>query len=98
MRVYNTCANKKAATPQKEEIMNTKQINTRIAYYDALRMLMKNAKENMRQAEISLDDARTDGTSTAEEKDLAQARYDAAVNLYARLINLPFEYEEEDDF
>ena len=48
--------------------------------------------------EINLDDALTDGTSSAEEKDLAQARYDAAVNLYAKLINLPFEYEEEDDF
>ena len=90
--------NKKAATPQKEELMNTKQINTRIAYYDALRQLMANAKENMRQAEINLDDALTDGTSSAEEKDLAQARYDAAVNLYAKLINLPFEYEEEDKF
>ena len=98
MRVYNTCAIKKAATPQKEELMNTKQINTRIAYYDALRQLMANAKENMRQAEINLDDALTDGTSSAEEKDLAQARYDAAVNLYAKLINLPFEYEEEDEF
>lgn len=98
MRVYNTCANKKAATPQKEGLMNTKQINTRIAYYDALSKLMANAKENMRQAEISLDDANTDGMATAEEKDLAQARYDAAVNLYARLINLPFEYEEEDEF
>lgn len=98
MRVYNTCAIKKAATPQKEEIMNTKQINTRIAYYDALRKLMANAKENMRQAEISLDDAHTDGTATAEEKDLAEARYDAAVNLYARLLDLPLEYEEEDTF
>lgn len=78
--------------------MNMKQVQTRIAYYDALRKLMANAKENMRQAEINLDDALTDGTSTAEEKDLAQARYDAAVNLYARLINLPFKYEEEDDF
>ena len=58
--------NKKAATPQKEELMNTKQINTRIAYYDALRQLMANAKENMRQAEINLDDALTDGTSSAE--------------------------------
>jgi hypothetical protein len=78
--------------------MNMKQVQTRVAYYDALRKLMANAKENMRQAEINLDDAHTDGTSSAEEKDLAQARYDAAVNLYARLINLPFEYEEEDDF
>lgn len=78
--------------------MNMKQVQTRIAYYDALRKLMADAKENMRQAEISLDDAHTDGTSSAEEKDLAQARYDAAVNLYARLINLPFGYEEEDDF
>lgn len=78
--------------------MNMKQVRTRIAYYDALHKLMANAKENMRQAEINLDDALTDGTSSAEEKDLAQARYDAAVNLYARLINLPFEYEEEDDF
>lgn len=78
--------------------MNTKQINTRIAYYNALRKLMANAKEEMRQAEISLDDAHTDGTSSAEEKDLAQARYDAAVNLYARLLNLPLEYEEEDTF
>lgn len=78
--------------------MNMKQVQTRIAYYDALRQLMANAKENMRQAEINLDDALTDGTATAEEKDLAQARYDASVNLYARLINLPFEYEEEDDF
>lgn len=78
--------------------MNTKQINTRIAYYNALRQLMANAKENMRQAEISLDDALTDGTATAEEKDLAQARYDAAVSLCARLINLPLEYNEEDDF
>lgn len=78
--------------------MNMKQVQTRIAYYDALRKLMANAKAEMRQAEINLDDANTDGTSTAEEKDLAQARYDAAVNLYARLINLPFEYEEEDDF
>lgn len=78
--------------------MNMKQVQTRIAYYDALRQLMANAKENMRQAEISLDDALTDGTSTAEEKDLAQARYDAAVSLYARLINIPLEYEEEDNF
>ena len=78
--------------------MNMKQVQTRIAYYDALRQLMANAKENMRQAEISLDDALTDGTSTAEEKDLAQARYDAAVSLYAQLINIPFEYEEEDNF
>ena len=78
--------------------MNMKQVQTRIAYYDALRQLMANAKENMRQAEINLDDALTDGTATAEEKDLAQARYDASVNLYARLINLPFEYEEEDKF
>ena len=71
---------------------------TDIVYYDALRQLMANAKENLRQAEINLDDALTDGTSSAEEKDLAQARYDAAVNLYAKLINLPFEYEEEDEF
>lgn len=78
--------------------MNMKQVQTRIAYYDALRQLMANAKENMHRAEISLDDAKTDGISTSAEKDLAQARYDAAVNLYARLINLPFEYEEEDDF
>ena len=78
--------------------MNMKQVQTRIAYYDALRQLMANAKENMRQAEINLDDTLTDGTSSAEEKDIAQARYDAAVNLYSRLINLPFEYEEEDDF
>lgn len=78
--------------------MNMKQVQTRIAYYDALRQLMANAKENMRQAEINLDDALTDGTSSAEEKDLAQARYDAAVNLCARLINLPLEYNEEDDF
>ena len=78
--------------------MNMKQVQTRIAYYDALRQLMANAKENMRQAEINLDDALTDGTSTAEEKDLAQARYDAAVNLYAQLINIPLEYEEEDNF
>lgn len=78
--------------------MNMKQVQTRIAYYDALRQLMANAKENMRQAEINLDDALTDGTATAEEKDLAQARYDAAVNLYARLINVPLEYEEEDEF
>ena len=90
--------NKKAATPQKEELMNTKQINTRIAYYDALRQLMANAKENMRQAEINLDDALNDSASTAEEQDLAQARYDAAVNLYARLINSSLEYEEEDEF
>nr|DAU20872.1 MAG TPA: hypothetical protein [Bacteriophage sp.] len=98
MRVYNTCAIKKRRPRRKRKFMNTKQINTRIAYYDALRKLMANAKENMRQAEINLDDALTDGTAAAEEKDLAQARYDAAVNLYARLINLPFEYEEEDDF
>lgn len=78
--------------------MNIKQVQTRIAYYDALRQLMANAKENMRQAEINLDDALNDGTATAEEKDLAQARYDAAVNLYARLINVPLEYEEEDEF
>ena len=78
--------------------MNMKQVQTRIAYYDALRKLMANAKENMRQAEINLDDALTDGTSTAEEKDIAQARYDAAINLYAKLINMPFEYEEEDEF
>lgn len=78
--------------------MNMKQVQTRIAYYDALRQLMANAKENMRQAEINLDDALTDGTSTAEEKDIAQARYDAAVSLCARLINLPLEYNEEDDF
>ena len=78
--------------------MNMKQVQTRIAYYDALRQLMANAKENMRQAEINLDDALNDGTATAEEKDLAQARYDAAVNLYARLINVPLEYEEEDEF
>lgn len=78
--------------------MNMKQVQTRIAYYDALRQLMANAKENMRQAEINLDDALTDGTSSAEEKDLAQARYDAAVSLCARLINLPLEYNEEDDF
>ena len=77
--------------------MNMKQVQTRIAYYDALRQLMANAKENMRQAEISLDDALTDGTSSAEEKDIAQARYDAAVNLYAKLINMPFEYEEKED-
>lgn len=75
-----------------------KQVQTRIAYYDALRKLMADAREDMRRAEINLDDALTDGTATAEEKDLAQARYDAAVNLYARLINLPFEYEEGDDF
>ena len=98
MWVYNTCAIKKRQPRRKKELMNTKQINTRIAYYDALRQLMANAKENMRQAEINLDDALTDGTSSAEEKDLAQARYDAAVNLYAKLINLPFEYEEEDEF
>ena len=78
--------------------MNMKQVQTRIAYYDALRQLMANAKENMRQAEINLDDALTDSTSTAEEKDLAQARYDAAVSLCARLINLPLEYNEEDEF
>ena len=78
--------------------MNMKQVQTRIAYYDALRQLMANAKENMRQAEINLDDALTDSTSSAEEKDLAQARYDAAVNLYARLINSSLEYEEEDEF
>ena len=78
--------------------MNMKQVQTRIAYYDALRQLMANAKENMRQAEINLDDALTDGTSSAEEKDIAQARYDAAVNLYARLINSSLEYEEEDEF
>ena len=78
--------------------MNMKQVQTRIAYYDALRQLMANAKENMRQAEINLDDALNDSTATAEETDLAQARYDAAVNLYAKLINLPFEYEEEDEF
>ena len=78
--------------------MTLKQVQTRIADYDALRQLMANAKENMRQAEINLDDVLTDSTSSAEEKDLAQARYDAAVNLYAKLINLPFEYEEEDDF
>lgn len=78
--------------------MNMKQINTRIAYYDALRKLMANAKEEMRQAEISLDDALDDDTATAEEQDLAQARYDAAVSLCARLINLPLEYNEEDDF
>lgn len=78
--------------------MNMKQVQTRIAYYDALRQLMANAKENMRQAEINLDDALTDGTSSAEEKDIAQARYDAAVSLCARLINLPLEYNEEDDF
>ena len=90
--------NKKAATPQKEELMNMKQVQTRIAYYDALRQLMANAKENMRQAEINLDDALTDCTSSAEEKDIAQARYDAAVNLYARLINSSLEYEEEDEF
>ena len=78
--------------------MKMKQVQTRIAYYDALRQLMANAKENMRQAEINLDDALTDGTSSAEEKDLAQARYDAAVNLYARLINSSLEYEEEDEF
>ena len=78
--------------------MNMKQVQTRIAYYDALRQLMANAKENMRQAEINLDDALTDGTATAEEKDLAQARYDAAISLYSRLINIPLEYEEEDDF
>lgn len=78
--------------------MNMKQVQTRIAYYDALRQLMANAKENMRQAEINLDDALTDGTSSAEEKDLAQARYDAAVSLCARLINLPLEYNEEDNF
>ena len=78
--------------------MNMKQVQTRIAYYDALRQLMANAKENMRQAEINLDDALTDSTSPAEEKDLAQARYDAAVNLYARLINSSLEYEEEDEF
>lgn len=78
--------------------MNMKQVQTRIAYYDALHRMMANAREDMRRAEISLDDARTDCTVTAEEKDLAQAKYDAAVNLYARLINLPFEYEEEDDF
>lgn len=78
--------------------MNMKQVQTRIAYYDALRQLMANAKENMRQAEINLDDALTDSTSSAEEKDLAQARYDAAVSLCARLINLPLEYNEEDDF
>ena len=78
--------------------MDMKQVQTRIAYYDALRQLMANAKENMRQAEINLDDALTDGTSSAEEKDIAQARYDAAVNLYARLINIPLEYEEEDEF
>lgn len=78
--------------------MNMKQVQTRIAYYDALCRLMANAREDMRRAEINLDDANTDGTATAEEKDLAQAKYDAAVNLYARLINLPFEYEEEDDF
>ena len=71
---------------------------TDIVYYDALRQLMANAKENLRQAEINLDDALTDGTSSAEEKDLAQAMYDAAVNLYVKLINLPFEYEEEDEF
>ena len=71
---------------------------TDIVYYDALRQLMANAKENLRQAGINLDDALTDGTSSAEEKDLAQARYDAAVNLYVKLINLPFEYEEEDEF
>ena len=98
MWVYNTCAIKKRQPRRKKELMNTKQINTRIAYYDALRQLMANAKENMRQAEINLDDALTDSTSSAEEKDLAQARYDAVVNLYAKLINLPFEYEEEDDF
>lgn len=90
--------NKKSGNPAERGIMNTKQINTRIAYYDALRQLMANAKENLRQAGINLDDALTDGTSSAEEKDLAQARYDAAVNLYAKLINLPFEYEEEDEF
>ena len=78
--------------------MNMKQVQTRIAYYDALRKLMANAKENMRQAEINLDDALNDSTATAEEKDLAQARYDAAVSLCARLINLPLEYNEEDDF
>lgn len=78
--------------------MNMKQVQTRIAYYDALRQLMANVKENMRQAEINLDDALTDSTSSAEEKDLAQARYDAAVSLCARLINLPLEYNEEDDF
>ena len=78
--------------------MNMKQVQTRIAYYDALRQLMANAKENMRQAEINLDDALNDSTATAEEKDIAQARYDAAVNLCAKLINLPFEYEEEDEF
>ena len=78
--------------------MNMKQVQTRIAYYDALRQLMANAKENMRQAEINLDDALTDCTSSAEEKDIAQARYDAAVNLYARLINSSLEYEEEDEF
>ena len=78
--------------------MNMKQVQTRIAYYDALRQLMANAKENMRQAEINLDDALTDGTSSAEEKDLAQARYDAAISLYSRLINIPLEYEEEDEF
>lgn len=78
--------------------MNMKQVQTRIAYYDALRQLMANAKENMRQAEINLDDALTDGTSSAEEKDIAQAKYDAAVSLCARLINLPLEYNEEDDF
>ena len=78
--------------------MNMKQVQTRIAYYDALRQLMANAKENMRQAEINLDDALNDSTSTAEEKDLAQARYDAAINLYAKLINMPLEYEEEDEF
>ena len=78
--------------------MNMKQVQTRIAYYDALRQPMANAKENMRQAEINLDDALNDSTATAEEKDLAQARYDAAINLYAKLINMPFEYEEEDEF
>ena len=78
--------------------MNMKQVQTRIAYYDALRQLMANAKENMRQAEINLDDALTDSTSSAEEKDLAQARYDAAISLYSRLINIPLEYEEEDEF
>lgn len=78
--------------------MNLKQINTRIAYYDALRRMMAEVGESMREAEINLDDALNGGTATNEEKDLAQARYDAAINLYARLINLNFEYEEEDEF
>ena len=78
--------------------MNMKQVQTRIAYYDALRRMMADAREDMRRAEINLDDALTDSMSTADEKDLAQARYDATVNLYARLINLDFEYEEEDEF